>query len=296
MKRIIIETSISIENNEVYNIVANNVKLYKSNDYSLLKCFEGNRVGCLEQLESDNFTNIEKRTFVTRVNKLRAVMRERGFDKNFPILVVKIKGVLYIVDGQGRFTACQLENIPFYYTILEGDFFTISDAISYAMRMNCLQTPWRSSDKYRAACVMYNKPRLLEILTEYNKNYGISNNSILMALFNQSACKSEHFNPKRIENEEITEDKVNFLDKICLIREKAYQTIFELSNSLTKSKKVKNEKYVKSFTNILRKYPNLNTEKFVKNLALLWLGKEMYKNTYKTSAMTEMLENIALIS
>lgn len=48
MKRIIIETSISIENNEVYNIVANNVKLYKSNDYSLLKCFEGNRVGCLE--------------------------------------------------------------------------------------------------------------------------------------------------------------------------------------------------------------------------------------------------------
>nr|UVM93537.1 MAG: hypothetical protein [Bacteriophage sp.] len=142
----------------------------------------------------------------------------------------------------------------------------------------------------------YNKPRLLEILTEYNKNYGISNNNILMALFNQSACKSEHFNPKRIENEEITEDKVNFLDKICLIREKAYQTIFELSNSLTKSKKVKNEKYVKSFTNILRKYPNLNTEKFVKNLALLWLGKEMYKNTYKTSAMTEMLENIALIS
>lgn len=61
------------------------------------------------------------------------------------------------------------------------------------------------------------------------------------------------------------------------IREKAYQTIFELSNSLTKSKKVKNEKYVK-------------------NLDLLWLGKEMYKNTYKTSAMTEMLENIALIS
>ena len=40
----------------------------------------------------------------------------------------------------------------------------------------------------------------------------------------------------------------------------------------------------------------MNTEKFVKNLALLWLGKEMYKNTYKTSAMTEMLENIALIS
>ena len=105
MKTIIIETSISIENNEVYNIVANNVKLYKSNDYSLLKCFEGNRVGYLEQLESDNFTNIEKRTFVTRVNKLRAVMRERSFDKNFPILVVKIKGVLYIVDGQGRFTA-----------------------------------------------------------------------------------------------------------------------------------------------------------------------------------------------
>lgn len=33
MKRIIIETSISIENNEVYNIVANNVKLYKSNDF-----------------------------------------------------------------------------------------------------------------------------------------------------------------------------------------------------------------------------------------------------------------------
>lgn len=32
MKRIIIETSISIENNEVYNIVANNVKLYKSNN------------------------------------------------------------------------------------------------------------------------------------------------------------------------------------------------------------------------------------------------------------------------
>lgn len=81
MKRIIIETSISIENNEVYNIVANNVKLYKSNDYSLLKCFEGNRVGCLEQLESDNFTNIEKRTFVTRVNKLRAVMRERGLQE-----------------------------------------------------------------------------------------------------------------------------------------------------------------------------------------------------------------------
>lgn len=53
MKRIIIETSISIENNEVYNIVANNVKLYKSNDYSLLKCFEGNRVGCLEQLERE---------------------------------------------------------------------------------------------------------------------------------------------------------------------------------------------------------------------------------------------------
>ena len=74
------------------------------------------------------------------------------------------------------------------------------------------------------------------------------------------------------------------------VKKKTFLKVF------TKSKKVKNEKYVKSFTNILRKYPNLNTEKFVKNLALLWLGKEMYKNTYKTSAMTEMLENIALIS
>lgn len=291
MKKVIITTSISVENTEVYNIVAGNIQLHKSNDFNLLKCFKGNRVGCLEQLESEEFTDTEKQTFISRVNKLRPIIREKGFDKNFPILVVKIKGVLYIVDGQGRYTACQIENIPFYYTILEGDFDSIEKAIAYAMRMNCLQTPWRSSDKYRAACIMYNKLRLLETMTAFNKKYSISNNNILMLLFGQNACKRATFDENRIKNEEVSDLSYNLLQMVCELRKLTYEKAVR-KVGLTKSKKLLNEKYVHSFAKQLRKNANLDFEKFSDKVVNWWYMSDAHKVNRNTTQMTEIFDNL----
>lgn len=275
----------TVETSKVFNKVADNVVLYVSNDFNLLKCFEGNRVGCLEQLESESFTNTEKKTFITRVNKLREVIRQKGFDKNFPILVAKINGELYIVDGQGRYTACQMENVPFYYRILDGNFASISDAIAYAMRMNCLQTPWRSSDKYRAACIMFDKPDLLNVLTKYNAAYGISNNNILMLLYGQNACKRATFDANRIKDETISELSYYFLEMVCKLRQMTYNKILRYLPEV-KARKILNEKYVHAFANMVRKNPNLNCEDFSTKVAKWWIKDEAYTVNRNTSQMT----------
>lgn len=275
----------TVETSKAFNKVADNVVLYVSNDFNLLKCFEGNRVGSLEQLESDSFTNTEKKTFITRVNKLREVIRQKGFDKNFPILVAKINGELYIVDGQGRYTACKMENVPFYYRILDGNFENLSDAISYAMRMNCLQTPWRSSDKYRAACIMFDKPELLDVLTKYNAAFGISNNNILMLLYGQNACKRATFDANRIKDETISELSYYFLEMVCKLRQMTYNKILRYLPE-TKARKILNEKYVHAFANMVRKNPNLNCEDFSTKVAKWWVSDEAYTVNRNTSQMT----------
>lgn len=275
----------TVETSKAFNKVADNVVLYVSNDFNLLKCFEGNRVGSLEQLESDSFTNTEKKTFITRVNKLREVIRQKKFDKNFPILVAKINGELYIVDGQGRYTACKMENVPFYYRILDGNFENLSDAISYAMRMNCLQTPWRSSDKYRAACIMFDKPELLDVLTKYNAAFGISNNNILMLLYGQNACKRATFDANRIKDETISELSYYFLEMVCKLRQMTYNKILRYLPE-TKARKILNEKYVHAFANMVRKNPNLNCEDFSTKVAKWWVSDEAYTVNRNTSQMT----------
>jgi len=53
--------------------------------------------------------------------KIMQSIEKKDLTKYVPILVVRIKGLLYIIDGQNRFLACKELNLPIWYIELPPD-------------------------------------------------------------------------------------------------------------------------------------------------------------------------------
>jgi hypothetical protein len=118
-----------------------------------------NRCGYLNEVEALNngFSQVEWDRFISRAKKLKKTIIEKGFSKaSFFVLAQDEKGVIYILDGQGRRKALQMISEKKYMGNMEFicDMYvnpmSISDMSNLIKDMNTGNTNWQSKDIRRS--------------------------------------------------------------------------------------------------------------------------------------------------
>lgn len=115
-----------------------------SSNYKKLKHLMGNRYGGGNEQIINDPKQVEK--FNKKVKSLVKSMKTVGYDVSFPIVVAVINGVLYILDGQHRYMAAALCEIPYHF-VIKPEIKTVEDANKFCEKLNNSKSAsWETKD------------------------------------------------------------------------------------------------------------------------------------------------------
>lgn len=118
-----------------------------------------NRCGYLTEKEAmeNGFSMTEWNKFISRAKKLKKTIEEKGFSKaSFFVLAQNDKGVIYILDGQGRRKALEMMSVK--YNMAESEFIcdmyvnpmSLTEMSELIKDMNTGNTNWQTKDIRRS--------------------------------------------------------------------------------------------------------------------------------------------------
>lgn len=127
-------------------------------------------------------TNRPIDTTIKKYRDLRESLSREGWIPSFPATCNRVKGRLYIVDGQNRFTAAQELGIPVVYVV-------IPNRINIA-EINASFRPWNGND-YAASYAADGNPHFQKLI-EFRDRHGISASRALSLLSARERIFHDH--------------------------------------------------------------------------------------------------------
>lgn len=103
--------------------------IYKSKNYSEFELIKGNR-----------------KIGTPHVKELAKSMRDEGYWKTFPIVVVYFNGKGYVKAGQHRYGAAAEAGVEYYFIIDDTTYNSLDEIIDSVRRENLLTKKWRPED------------------------------------------------------------------------------------------------------------------------------------------------------
>jgi hypothetical protein len=250
-------------------------RIYKSDNYKLLSFSKCNRIGSQEQYSQ--FSNRKMgRRFKKRVEQLKISIKKNGYDEQHPIIVWKdpVSQILFILDGQGRYAACEELGVPYLYTI-HNSIKSEKDAEDYINLHNNIRLNWSVEDR------VYVSSKSHDVLTssahskiiELDKRLNCGATSAMTILYGINSIHPEKFgqNIRERRNWEITEEilskcrnmGVKFWSNLPFVRAVAKMCETEGFNDKVKKKFLKQ---------IITKTPLLNTTDYLRMFEVMLSG------------------------